>query len=134
MTKLEAGDLNIHIDIESEDELGRLSQAFNHISATISNYVKDISEQLSQMADNNMDITITQNYIGDFIPIQVSIEKISQSLNDTFTSNCPFQQMTFLLVQKMCPLAHRYSLMVLKNKKAAAIQQLAVSIEVYQMM
>ena len=55
--KLEAGDLNIHIDIQSEDELGRLSQAFNHISATVSNYVKDISEQLSQMADNNMGIT-----------------------------------------------------------------------------
>lgn len=61
--KLEAGDLNIHIDIQSEDELGRLSQAFNHISTIISNYVKDISEQLSQMADNNMDINITQDYI-----------------------------------------------------------------------
>ncbi len=81
--RLEAGDLNIHIDIQSDDELGRLSQAFNHISATMSNYVEDISGLLSQMADNNMDITITQNYIGDFIPIQVSIEKISQSLNDT---------------------------------------------------
>lgn len=81
--KLEAGDLKIHIDIQSDDELGRLSQAFNHISSTINNYVNDISEQLSQMADNNMDITITQNYIGDFIPIQMSIEKISQSLNDT---------------------------------------------------
>ena len=80
---LEAGNLNIHIDIQSDDEPGRLSQAFNHISATMSNYVKDISVQLSQMAENNMDIAITQNYIGDFIPIQKSIEKISQSLNDT---------------------------------------------------
>ncbi len=81
--KLEAGDLNIHIDISSDDELGRLSQAFNHISTTMSNYVKDISEQLSKMAENHMDIAITQDYIGDFIPIQASIEKISQSLNDT---------------------------------------------------
>lgn len=81
--KLEAGDLNIHIDISSDDELGRLSQAFNNISTTMNNYVKDISEQLSKMADNHMDITITQDYIGDFIPIQASIEKISQSLNDT---------------------------------------------------
>ena len=81
--KLEAGDLNIHIDISSDDELGRLSQAFNHISTTMSNYVKDISEQLSKMAENHMDIAITQDYIGDFIPIQASIEKSSQSLNDT---------------------------------------------------
>lgn len=82
-SKLEAGDLNIHIDIQSDDELGQLSQAFNHISATMNNYVEDISQQLSQMADNNMDIAITQDYIGDFIPIQVSIEEIAQSLNDT---------------------------------------------------
>ncbi len=81
--KLEAGDLNIHIDIQSEDELGKLSQAFNHISTTMSSYVEDISGQLSQMADNHMDISIAQNYIGDFIPIQESIEKIAQSLNDT---------------------------------------------------
>ncbi len=81
--KLEAGDLNIHIDIQSEDELGRLAQAFNHISTIINNYVRDISEQLSKMADNNMDINITQDYIGDFIPIQISIEKISESLNET---------------------------------------------------
>lgn len=81
--KLEAGDLNIHIDIVSDDELGHLAQAFNHISTIINNYVNDISEQLSQMANNNMDITITQDYIGDFIPIQVSIEKISASLNET---------------------------------------------------
>ncbi|WWR16660.1 methyl-accepting chemotaxis protein [Lachnospiraceae bacterium JLR.KK008] len=81
--RLESGDLNIHIDLQSDDELGRLSQAFNHISTTISNYVKDISERLSQMAENDMDVTITQNYIGDFIPIQASIEKIVQSLNDT---------------------------------------------------
>ena len=81
--KLEAGDLNIHIDISSNDELGRLAQAFNHISVTMNNYVNDISQQLSQMASNNMDIAITQKYIGDFIPIQISIEKISYALNDT---------------------------------------------------
>lgn len=81
--RLEAGDLDIHVDIQSDDELGRLSQAFNHISATMSNYVTDISQKLSQMADNHMDLKMTQSYIGDFIPIQESIEKISQSLNDT---------------------------------------------------
>lgn len=82
-SKLEAGDLKIHIDVNTKDELGRLAQVFNHISTTMNNYVNDISFQLSEMASNNMDIAITQNYIGDFIPIQKSIEKISLSLNDT---------------------------------------------------
>jgi methyl-accepting chemotaxis protein len=35
------------------------------------------------MAGNNMNVTINQKYIGDFIPIQTSIEKIAQSLNNT---------------------------------------------------
>lgn len=82
-SRLEVGDLNIHIDVDSNDELGRLSKAFNHISHTMNNYVNDISKQLSEMAANNMDITITQKYIGDFIPIQESIEQISKSLNET---------------------------------------------------
>ncbi len=125
--KLEAGDLNIHIDIQSEDELGRLSQAFNHISATVSNYVKDISEQLSQMADNNMDITITQNYIGDFIPIQVSIEKISQSLNDTLHQIVLSADEVSASSESVSSGAQGLSDGV--KEQAAAIEQLAASIE-----
>ncbi len=125
--KLEAGDLNIHIDIQSEDELGRLSQAFNHISATVSNYVKDISEQLSQMAGNNMDITITQNYIGDFIPIQVSIEKISQSLNDTLHQIVLSADEVSASSESVSSGAQGLSDGV--KEQAAAIEQLAASIE-----
>ncbi len=121
--KLEAGDLNIHIDIQSEDELGRLSQAFNHISATVSNYVKDISEQLSQMADNNMDITITQNYIGDFIPI----EKISQSLNDTLHQIVLSADEVSASSESVSSGAQGLSDGV--KEQAAAIEQLAASIE-----
>lgn len=125
--KLEAGDLNIHIDIQSDDELGRLSQAFNHISETMSNYVKDISEQLSQMADNDMDITITQDYIGDFIPIQVSIEKISQSLNDTLHEIVRSADEVSASSENVSSGAH-----VLSDgaaEQAAAIDELAASID-----
>ncbi len=125
--RLEEGDLNIHIDIQSEDELGRLSQAFNHISASLSNYVEDISEQLSKMADNHMDIAITQNYIGDFIPIQASIEKISQSLNDTL------HEIVRSADEVSASSAHVSSgAQTLSDgaaEQAAAIEQLAASIE-----
>ena len=60
-----------------------MARALNHISTTVDNYVNDISHQLSQMAANDMNVEIRQNYIGDFIPIQVSIEKIANSLNRT---------------------------------------------------
>jgi len=80
--KLEMGNLQIDIAVDTDDELGRLAKAINRISTTMYNYVNDISMQLSEMAENNMDIAINQKYIGDFIPIQTSIEKIVNSLND----------------------------------------------------
>ncbi len=125
--KLEAGDLNIHIDISSDDELGRLSQAFNHISATMNNYVKDISAQLSQMADNNMDITMTQDYIGDFIPIQASIGKISQSLNETLHEIVRSADEVSASSENVS--AGAQVLSDGATEQAAAIDQLAASIE-----
>ncbi len=80
---LEEGKFKINVDVDTDDELGRLARVINHISVTIDNYVNDISYQLSEMAENNMDIAINQQYIGDFIPIQTSIEKITDSLNST---------------------------------------------------
>lgn len=81
--ELEKGNLKINIDVNTNDELGRLAKGINHISETMNNYVQDISQQLSSMASNNMDIEIKQKYIGDFIPIQTSIEQIAKSLNET---------------------------------------------------
>lgn len=81
--KLEAGDLAIQIEVGSDDELGRLAESFNATSDILNNYVDDISKQLSEMANNNMNITISEEYIGDFIPIKTSIEKIADSLNHT---------------------------------------------------
>ncbi len=81
--ELEKGNLKINIDVDTNDELGRLAKGINHISETMNNYVQDISQQLSSMASNNMDIEIKQKYIGDFIPIQTSIEQIAESLNET---------------------------------------------------
>ncbi len=82
-SKLEEGNLKIDLEVNTNDELGRMAGALNHISTIMDNYVNDISHQLSQMAANDMNVEIRQKYIGDFIPIQVSIEKIASSLNNT---------------------------------------------------
>ena len=126
-SRLEAGDLNIHIDIQSKDELGRLAQAFNHISTTMSSYVEDISSQLSKMAENHMDIEITQNYIGDFIPIQASIEKISQSLNETLHEIVRSADEVSTSSEHVSGGAQDLSDGA--SEQAAAVEQLAVSIE-----
>lgn len=93
----------------------------------MSNYVKDISEQLSKMADNHMDITITQKYIGDFIPIQVSIEKIAQSLNDTLHQIVLSADEVSASSDNVS--AGTQTLSDGASEQAAAIDQLAASIE-----
>ena len=81
--ELEEGNLQVNVAVDTDDELGQIAKAINYIGEIMNRYVRDISEQLSVMAENNMDISIGQNYIGDFIPIQESIEKIARSLSDT---------------------------------------------------
>ena len=125
--QLEGGSLKINIAVDTDDELGRLAQAINHISFTVDNYVNDISQRLSEMAENNMDIEIRQKYIGDFIPIQTSIEKIVDSLNGTF------QQIIVsaddVASGSVSVATGAQALTKGANEQAAAVDELAASIE-----
>ena len=125
--ELEKGNLKINIDVDTNDELGRLAKGINHISETMNNYVQDISQQLSSMASNNMDIEIKQKYIGDFIPIQTSIEQIAKSLNETLhriTVSADDVASGSVSVSDGAQILSKGAL-----EQEAAIEELAVSIE-----
>lgn len=125
--ELEKGNLKINIDVNTNDELGRLAKGINHISETMNNYVQDISQQLSSMASNNMDIEIKQKYIGDFIPIQTSIEQIAKSLNETLhriTVSADDVASGSVSVSDGAQILSKGAL-----EQEAAIEELAVSIE-----
>lgn len=81
ITRLSTGMLDISIDYRSSDELGALADALRTTINTLKLYVSDISNNLELMASGDMSHEITQDYIGDFIPIKNSLVKISESLN-----------------------------------------------------
>ena len=81
ITRLSIGMLDISIDYRSSDELGALADALRTTINTLKLYVSDISNNLELMASGDMSHEITQDYIGDFIPIKNSLVKISESLN-----------------------------------------------------
>ena len=119
--ELEKGNLKINIDVDTNDELGRLAKGINHISETMNNYVQDISQQLSSMASNNMDIEIKQKYIGDFI------EQIAKSLNETLhriTVSADDVASGSVSVSDGAQILSKGAL-----EQEAAIEELAVSIE-----
>jgi len=75
------GRLDIDISYESKDEIGQLAKALNSAAETLRGYIGNISEHLNTMAEGDMSLAITKEYIGDFLPIKNSIQKISESFN-----------------------------------------------------
>ena len=84
--ELSNGNLDTYIEFESKDEIGTLAESLRKTIAALRLYVRDISENLEKMADGDMTNEITQDYVGDFLPIKKSLVKISDSLNQTLTS------------------------------------------------
>lgn len=85
LEQLSQGNLNVVIELKTNDEFETLAEILTQTSQTLRNYVSEISEVLSQMAKNNMDVKIEQKYIGDFTPIKTSITTITNSLNNALS-------------------------------------------------
>ncbi|OON95048.1 MAG: hypothetical protein ATN32_07400 [Candidatus Epulonipiscium fishelsonii] len=84
LKNIEYGDLNIdisHISRKSQ-EIDTLANSASTISNVLKNYISDISDMLSEFALGNFAYESHQDYIGDFKPMQVSMQKISHSLKD----------------------------------------------------
>lgn len=79
------GNLNIEINSESEDEIGRLANAFMQTVNVLKSIIEDEAYLLKEMADGNFDIEskAENNYKGDFAPILKSLKGINTKLSDT---------------------------------------------------
>lgn len=82
--KLSQGDLSERtLDIKSNDEIGVLSDSLQRMSITLRSYVMDISHNLELLSNGDMTGKSSLEYIGDFKPIQASLQHISESLSQT---------------------------------------------------
>ena len=86
---LEQGDLGLNqhqtmmVGIDSNDEIGILSQSFDNTIKRLRNYIGEISNMLEAIANGNLTAQITQEYVGDFASIRTSLNNILQKLNTT---------------------------------------------------
>ncbi|MBE6071407.1 MAG: HAMP domain-containing protein [Clostridium butyricum] len=78
------GNLSGLIEIESDDEIGKVAKAFNDTIHNLRGYIEDIDNTLQSMSNGNLDITIDYEYKGDFIGIKNSLINIVSSMNETF--------------------------------------------------
>ena len=80
--KLAKGELNFQIDIHSENEIGVLADSLNSSVKTLSTYVEDISDTLTEISEGDLTRENNLHYIGDFVRIEQSIKIILDQLND----------------------------------------------------
>ena len=80
------GNLSSVLDLQpNTSEIGMLADSVIKIKSTLNQYIGDISRKLEDMADGKMDVVVDIDYIGEFEPIKVSLERILDSLNDTLS-------------------------------------------------
>ena len=86
---LEQGDLGLNqhqtmlVGLDSDDEIGVLSQSFDRTIDRLRNYIGEISNMLEAIASGDLTAQITQEYVGDFASIRTSLNDILQNLNAT---------------------------------------------------
>ncbi len=80
---LSEGNLDFHIDVNSENEIGVLADSLNTSVQNLKLYISDITEVLDDMAAGNLGRESQIQYIGDFVQIQKAIGAISNELSQT---------------------------------------------------
>lgn len=79
------GDLDVSVEIESEDEIGELATSFSEMIVTLKGYIRELSRVLGSIERGNLDILTTEEYKGNFLEMKTSIDNITLSLNNIFT-------------------------------------------------
>lgn len=84
MVSLSNGDLHTTITpVRSKDELEVLTLTLSTTVESINNYILDIQQVLTHVADGNLCINPQVDYKGDFALIRNSLRTITQSMNET---------------------------------------------------
>lgn len=82
MGEISRGNLSAEFLLEPDtSEIGMLVASIHETKNELKEYVNDIDSKLAQMANGNMNLTINDDYIGEFLPIQNAMRQIVDALN-----------------------------------------------------
>ena len=83
--KLAEGDLEVELDVTSEDEVGELGQSIKKTVARLKeyiDYIDEISAVLTEMANGKLAIELKYAYVGEFQKVKEALIHISESINE----------------------------------------------------
>lgn len=82
MSELAVGNLDNHIEYGVSDEFANMMTNAGNAMDELKKYIQNISVTLQKMGDKNMDITIEEQYVGEFSKIQEALLNIIDSMNE----------------------------------------------------
>lgn len=80
------GNLDINIQVNSDNEIGLLAATFSDTIAYLKRMIGEISNILGSIAHNNLDVSITEEYLGNFGRIKSSLDNIISNLNNVMSN------------------------------------------------
>lgn len=86
MGEISRGNLSADFALQSNSsEIGMLVESIHETKRELKKYIQDIDNKLAQMAEGTMDLTIGDDYRGEFLPIQNAMRQILDSLNQALS-------------------------------------------------
>lgn len=79
------GNLKVSIAYKSGNELGSLAESMRVMIERISYYMGEITISTKQLAEGDLNVQDRENFLGDFLPVQMSIRNLVNSLNSTLS-------------------------------------------------
>lgn len=82
------GDLDVSVECSSRDDIGMLAENFGRTVSQLKNYagyINEIAAVLNDIAEGQLDISLTLDYQGEFAKVKTSLDNITDSLNSTLS-------------------------------------------------
>ena len=84
MTALANGNLHTEFDLEKDDsEVGRMAASIAFMKNNLSSIIEEISYMLEQMGQGNYKVSTEQSYIGEYVLIEESLNRIIKEMRNT---------------------------------------------------
>lgn len=86
MEEIANGNLSSEFALEPDtSEIGRLVESIHETKQELKKIIHDIDHKLAEMARGNLDVTISNDYRGEFQPIQKAMRQILDAFNEALS-------------------------------------------------
>lgn len=84
MTELANGNLHTEFDLVDDDsEVGKMAASIDFMKNNLTSIIAEISYMLEQMGQGNYKVNTEQNYVGEYVRIEESLNRIIEEMRET---------------------------------------------------